>query len=60
MERITVDGKEYIKVYLPSVAEAYGLKPKGSTPPVLFPLVGYAKDRSGNLVPMLGIKMKEE
>lgn len=60
MERITVDDKEYIRMYLPNVAEAYGLKPRGSTPPVLFPIIGYEKDGSGNPVPMLGIKMRED
>ena len=52
MEHITIDGKEYLELYLPSVAEAYGLRPRGSTPPALFPIIGYEKDGSGNPVPM--------
>ena len=53
MEIIEVNGKEYIKMHQPSVAEYYGLVPKGSTPPLLFPVVGYAEDPSGKLVCLL-------
>ncbi|WP_195543321.1 hypothetical protein [Massiliimalia timonensis] len=60
MEIIEINDKEYIEERFPSVAEVMGLAPKGSTPPRLFPIVGYAEDPSGKLVPMLGIKMREE
>ncbi|WP_077532630.1 hypothetical protein [Massiliimalia massiliensis] len=60
MKIIEINGKEYIEERFPSVAEVMGLAPKGSTLPQLFPIVGYAESPSGKLVPMLGIKMREE
>lgn len=60
MEIITIDGREYLAMHCPSVSEALGRVPKGSTPPVRFPVTGYIEDEAGRRVPVLGIKMPEE
>jgi hypothetical protein len=60
MNIVTINGIEYIEERFPSVAEVMGLAPKDSTPPSRFPIIGYQEDDNGRLVPMIGLKWKEE
>ena len=44
MNLIMINGKPYCKLHIRSVAEALGLSPKGSTPPIFVPVEGYMID----------------
>lgn len=60
MNIVTENGVQYAEVNCRSVAEVVGLTPKGSSKPLRFPVVGYEKDRAGNMVPCLGVKMMSD
>lgn len=57
MNIVTENGVQYAEMYCPSVAEAVGLAPKGSSKLLRFSVTGYRKGPDGSMVPQLEIGM---